>query len=337
MENRRKPSSHTAQVILSSHEGQHGAVVDLKFHKAVTNGLVIPTSLQFLACGAVSGVATKTAVAPLERVKLLYQVQGMFGTARYQSVWGSIATIVREDGWRGLYKGNGANIARILPAYSLKFMFNDSYKTVMLKQGQTVSQMSFLQLLGSGMLAGFSQACITYPLEFIRTRLSLDCAMGGKYKGIVDCGIKTVRAEGVRALYQGFSVTFCSTPLYVGLQMALYDTFKTNLSRLDSSFLTDANTGKATMMGSFMAGACAGLIGQTSAYWGDTIKKQMQSNGVDGKKKYTGVIDCVRKIFRQGGLRAFYPGIALNSVKCIPEAGIQFVAYDALKGLLGLG
>lgn len=298
------------------------------------DGGVVPNALGFAACGAASGMITKTAVAPLERVKLLYQVQGMFGTAKYQSVWGSIRTIIVEDGVSGLYKGNGANIARILPAYSLKFMFNDSYKNVLLKPGQKVSDMSFFQKLGAGMLAGFSQASITYPLEFIRTRLTLDRAMGGTYKGIVDCGVKTVQSEGVKALYQGFSVTFCSTPLYVGLQMALYDTFMANMP--SHAVFVDTESGKTTVAGSFLAGACAGLIAQTSAYWGDTIKKQMQSNGVGGEKKYSGIVDCVRAIYRQGGIRAFYPGIALNSVKCIPEAGIQFVAYDMFKASLGL-
>lgn len=239
-------------------------------------------------------------------------------------------TIVREEGFRGLYKGNGANIARILPAYSLKFMFNDTYKAMVLNPGQSAKDMSFLQLLGSGMLAGFSQACITYPLEFVRTRLTLDRSMGGTYRGIVDCGAQTVRKEGVRALYQGFSVTFCSTPLYVGLQMALYDVFKKYAP-------CDPVTGKATILGSFGAGACAGLIAQTSAYWGDTIKKQMQSDGMSGKRKFSGMVDCIRQIYSKGGLRAFYPGIALNSVKCIPEAGIQFVAYDTFKEAFGLG
>jgi len=115
--------------------------------------------------------------------------------------------------------------------------------------------MSFLQLLGSGMLAGFSQACITYPLEFIRTRLTLDKAMGGSSKGIIDCARTTVRKEGVLALYQGFSVTFMSTPLYVGLQMALYDVFKAKAP-------VDPVTGKTTIAGSFLAGASAGLIAQ---------------------------------------------------------------------------
>ena len=284
--------------------------------------------LSLAGCGALSGIITKTGVAPLERVKLLYQVQGLYGTTQYTSVGQSLRKILAEDGARGFYYGNGANIARILPAYSLKFMFNDTYKTAFLREGQQVSQMGFGQLLGAGMLAGFSQATITYPLETIRTRLSLDSAMG-RQTGIMDCAIRTIRKEGVRALYSGYIVTFLSTPLYVGLQMSLYDVFKRKLPK-------DPETGRSSPMYSMLAGACAGLIAQTSAYWGDTIKKQMQANGVNGEKKYSGFVDCVTKIYRSGGLRSFYPGIALNSIKCIPEAGIQFAVYDFCKATAGL-
>ena len=111
--------------------------------------------------------------------------------------------------------------------------------------------------------------------------------------------------------------------------MSLYDVFKRNLPR-------DPETGKSSAFWSMISGACAGLIAQTSAYWGDTIKKQMQANGVSGEKKYSGFLDCVSKIYKRGGVRGFYPGIALNSIKCIPEAGIQFAVYDLCKAAAGL-
>ena len=104
--------------------------------RETTSNNALPKPVAFFLAGAGSGAFTKTCVAPLERVKLLYQVQGMFGTARYESLGGSLRTIYLEDGVRGFYKGNGANIARILPAYSLKFMFNDTYKAMVLRPGQ---------------------------------------------------------------------------------------------------------------------------------------------------------------------------------------------------------
>ena len=275
-------------------------------------------------CGACSGIITKTIIAPLERVKLLYQVQNYYGKNEYISLRQSLSKILLEDGIKGLYYGNGANIIRILPVYSLKFMFNDLYKTFFLNKNQSIKDITFKQLMMSGMLAGISQSTITYPLETIRTRLSIDNNMG-RYNGIINCGIHTVKKEGIKALYKGYSVTFLSTPIYVGLQMSLYEIFKRQIKENNIS-------GNYTIL-CMLCGASAGLIAQTTAYWGDTIKKQMQTDGIK-QKKYTGLYDCVTKIYKKNGIKGFYPGIKLNSIKCIPEASIQFVVYDICKTYL---
>ncbi len=179
----------------------------------------------------------------------------------------------------------------------------------------------------AGWLAGVSQATLTYPLEVVRTRLSIDKQMGGTYKGIIDCAAQTIRAEGVTALYKGYIMTFISTPVYVGLQMSLYQYFLNNAPKTED--------GKTPIYQKLICGACAGLIAQTTAYPGDTIKKQLQSNGVHGEKpKFKGLIDCVSQIIRKEGVRGLYPGLTLNSIKCLPEAGIQFAVYEFMKDLL---
>eukprot|EP00457_Paulinella_chromatophora_P013862 gb/GEZN01014216.1/.p1 GENE.gb/GEZN01014216.1/~~gb/GEZN01014216.1/.p1 ORF type:complete len:306 (+),score=13.74 gb/GEZN01014216.1/:96-920(+) len=270
---------------------------------------------------------TKTAVAPLERIKILYQVQDMLGhTGRYNTVIGSLRSILTQEGFFGLYRGNGANILRILPNYSLKFMFNDTYKRAFARPGQDLHNLGFVQLIQAGWLAGLCQASITYPLEVVRTRLALDDRMAGPKRGIIGTTLQIFRTEGAASLYKGYSITFISTPVYVGLQMSLYDIFKRQFR--DSE-------GQISATGSFSAGAAAGLIAQTTAYPGDTIKKQLQSNGINGvERKYKGLVDCVRKIYLRGGIKAFYPGLGINTVKCIPEAGLQFVIYDSARKYL---
>jgi solute carrier family 25 phosphate transporter 23/24/25/41 len=271
-------------------------------------------TIVYASSGAISGVVTKTVVAPLERIKLLYQVQNYYGTNNYISLNQSYKKIINESGYKGLFYGNFSNILRILPAYSLKFMFNDLYKSIF---NCNVSNITFFPLLGVGMLAGLSQATITYPLDTIRTRMSIDKSMG-RHTSIYN----SLKASKLSTLYQGYTITFLSTPLYVGLQMSLYETFKKNISHTPNTLEL------------MLAGASAGLIAQTTAYWGDTIKKQMQTNGINGKKKYKNIIDCVHKIYVSGGLKGFYPGITINSIKCIPEAALQFTIYDMCKNSL---
>jgi hypothetical protein len=88
--------------------------------------------------------------------------------------------------------------------------------------------MNFNQLMMAGTLAGLMQITLTYPLELIRTRLSLSESqmLGERYTGIVDCCRKTVKSEGMGALYKGITPTWWSGAPYVGLQMTSFELFK---------------------------------------------------------------------------------------------------------------
>jgi hypothetical protein len=156
-------------------------------------------ALQLFAGGA-SGAITKTATAPLERVKILLQLQGMKKQGKYRGIMHTLRTIVKEEGWVGLFKGNGANVLRVIPVYALKFSFNDTFKNMVRAKGEPLTLM---QLMLAGTLAGLFQTCVTYPLETIRTRLTLGPGLGAEYKGIMDVAKVTIKHEGVRGFYKG--------------------------------------------------------------------------------------------------------------------------------------
>lgn len=124
-----------------------------------------------LASGALSGAITRTAMAPLERVKILYQLASMSDKPiRYHGVAPTLAKIYREEGFRGFFKGNLAGVTRIIPVSALKFTFNDTFKDIFAKPGQ---KLSFAQLILSSSLAGSFQILCTFPLGLIRTRLAM--------------------------------------------------------------------------------------------------------------------------------------------------------------------
>jgi solute carrier family 25 phosphate transporter 23/24/25/41 len=158
--------------------------------------------LKAMVAGAGSGAVTKTATAPLERLKILYQLQGMTEESRrnprYGSMVGSLRLILEEEGVRGMFKGNGANVVRVIPVYALKFSFNDMFREMFRRPGQ--QQLGVRELILAGTSAGLFQQMITYPLELIRTRLSLSASFGGSYNGIWDCARRAVREEGFTAL-----------------------------------------------------------------------------------------------------------------------------------------
>ena len=169
-----------------------------------------------LIAGGVSGVVTKTSTAPLERVKILLQLQGMeankkvkpdpvSGVAipktqlKYRGIWHTLITVYREEGVRGYFKGNGANVVRVIPVYALKFAFNDTFKNLF--RTSTKSKLSFAELMMSGTLAGLFQQCVTYPLETVRTRLTMGALSTHQFNGIAHALLITVQHEGFRAIH----------------------------------------------------------------------------------------------------------------------------------------
>lgn len=280
-----------------------------------------------MVAGGGSGVASKTAIAPLERVKILMQIQGMHHEdTKYKGITRTLGIIVKEEGWMALFKGNFANVIRVIPNYAIKFTMNDSIKEIVRRPGQTSRDFTFGQMMLSGTLAGVTQICLTYPLEVVRTRLTLSSSqvIGDPYRGIWDCAKRSVKTEGVTSLYKGIGATFLSGAPYTGLTMTFYELFK-RLFPIDA----DGSTGHAYKLWS---GAFAGLVAQTVTYPGDTIRRRMQTNGMSGSERvYTNTWDACKKIMRNEGWRAFFKGMTANTVRCVPGAAIQFATYDIIK------
>ena len=210
-----------------------------------------------LVAGGVSGAVTKTATSPLEVCKLRLQLQGMSGEPdKYKGIVQTLRVILKEEGVYGWFKGNGANVLRVVPVYALKFAFNDTFKNLFKQPGKPLTNW---ELMASGTLAGLFQQIMTYPLETIRTRLSLASHMSNvQYKGIIDAFRGTIKHEGVQGLYKGLGPTILSGSPYVGLQMTTYEILVVNMPPVDSPALRELYK-----LGS---GALAGFVAQTITY-----------------------------------------------------------------------
>lgn len=97
--------------------------------EAIRNGLAEPVTAAFIG-GGVAGAVSRTIVSPLERLKILYQVQSA-GREEYKlSVWRALVKMGREEGWRGFMRGNGTNCIRIIPYSAVQFGSYNFYKKV---------------------------------------------------------------------------------------------------------------------------------------------------------------------------------------------------------------
>lgn len=283
-------------------------------------------TIRQMCSGACAGLVTKTITAPLERIKILLQIQGMKNTeVKYKGLVDAGYTVFKEDGVMALWKGNGANCVRVVPVYALKFSFNDRFRNIVKKPGQSDKDLSTVQLMLCGTSAGLFQQMCTFPLELVRTRLSLQRdADPNKYRGIFDVFKRTINEEGVASLYKGLGPTIISGAPYVGLQMTFYELWKRVLPKNE-----DGSIGTVSKLA---AGAFGGLTAQIITYPGDTVRRRMIVNGMGNTERvYRNSIDCTIKIIKFEGATGLFKGLTANAVRCIPAAGIQFAAYDFFK------
>lgn len=82
--------------------------------------------------GGVAGAVSRTVVSPLERLKILLQVQSAGHNEYKLSVGKALAKMWKEEGWRGFMAGNGTNCIRIVPYSAVQFGSYNLYKRVRL-------------------------------------------------------------------------------------------------------------------------------------------------------------------------------------------------------------
>jgi solute carrier family 25 (adenine nucleotide translocator) protein 4/5/6/31 len=144
--------------------------------------------------GGVSAAVSKTLVAPIERVKLLLQVQDASSSIkpedRYNGIGDCFSRVIKEQGFGALWRGNMANVIRYFPTQALNFSFKDLYKTWFNPYNPKTEPVKFFfGNCASGGAAGATSLCVVYPLDFARTRLAADVGSGGdrEFNGLVDC------------------------------------------------------------------------------------------------------------------------------------------------------
>lgn len=296
-----------------------------------------------LLAGGIAGGLSRTAVAPLERLKILMQVQG--NEKVYKGTWQGLVHMARTEGVRGMMKGNGTNCLRIIPNSAVKFLTYEELSGEIswyLKETTGSGELTPLLRLIAGAGAGIVAMSATYPLDMVRGRLTVQEGKNSQYKGILHATTTIIREEGPLALYKGWLPSVIGVIPYVGLNFAVYETLKAMLLK-QHGCRDERELSVPVRLG---CGAIAGTFGQTVAYPFDVARRRLQVSGWSGLKKlhadhgnvvvYKGMIDCFVKTVREEGVKALFKGLAPNYVKVVPSIAIAFVTYEQVKELLGV-
>jgi len=281
--------------------------------------------------GGVSAAVSKTAAAPIERVKLLIQNQDeMMKTGRldrrYAGIGECFKRTIADEGIVSLWRGNTANVIRYFPTQALNFAFRDKFKAMFgYKKDRDGYAKWMAGNLASGGAAGATSLLFVYSLDYARTRLANDAKSAKKggerqFKGLVDVYKKTLASDGVTGLYRGFGPSVLGIIVYRGLYFGMYDSIKPVVL-----------TGK--LEGNFLASFALGWVVTTGAgiasYPLDTVRRRMMMTSGEAVK-YKSSLDAFSQIVKAEGVRSLFKGAGANILRGVAGAGVLSI-YDQVQ------
>jgi len=276
--------------------------------------------------GGVAAAVSKTAAAPIERVKLLLQNQGESAaiTKPYKGIVDVFVRVPQEQGFSSFWRGNWANVLRYFPTQALNFMFKDFYKQYFEYPRSAGFWWCLAGNMASGGAAGATSLTVVYPLDFARTRLAVDVgkANAREFTGTFDVILKTAKSAGwgKGGVYNGFAVSCVGIVFYRGAYFGLFDTVNDLPQMKSAGFLEKFALGYAVTVS-------AGLL----SYPLDTIRRRLMMTSGKHAGKYKNSMDCTRKILKDEGVKAMYKGAGSNILRGLAGA-LVLVGFDYCKG-----
>ncbi|KAJ7009634.1 ADP,ATP carrier protein, mitochondrial [Populus alba] len=281
--------------------------------------------------GGVSAAVSKTAAAPIERVKLLIQNQDeMIKTGRlsepYKGIGDCFSRTMKDEGMVSLWRGNTVNVIRYFPTQALNFAFKDYFKRLFnFKKDRDGYWKWFAGNLASGAAAGSSSLLFVYSLDYARTRLTNDskaAKKGGErqFNGLVDVYKKTMQSDGIAGLYRGFNISCVGIIVYRGLYFGMYDSLKPVVltGKMQDSFFASFALGWVITNG-------AGL----ASYPIDTVRRRMMMTSGEAVK-YKSSFDAFSQILKNEGAKSLFKGAGANILRAVAGAGV-LAGYDKLQ------
>ncbi|KAJ1910542.1 coenzyme A transporter [Tieghemiomyces parasiticus] len=305
-----------------------------------------------LFAGGIAGCAAKTVVAPLDRVKILFQAnQPQF--RRYSGSLLGVAragrAIVAQQGFTGLFQGHSMSLLRIFPYASIKFMAYEQFRIE-----------TDLRHFVAGSLAGTSSVLVTYPLDLIRVRMAYETGTDKSHKTRRAVqriwGESTYRTKWLRLpitnFYTGFGMSVLGMIPYAGAsfyvhaalerlcreRLPAYTTIPSTPAAADAAGTASTPVRRAQLnfWAQLLSGGLAGIVAQTVSYPIEIVRRRMQVAGALDAIAKIQAHTVAREIYAAGGLRGFYVGLSIGYLKVAPMFAVSFYVYEKVKYLLDI-
>ncbi|KAF2120832.1 calcium dependent mitochondrial carrier protein-like protein [Lophiotrema nucula] len=317
----------------------------------------VPNPGYFVA-GGVAGIVSRTATAPLDRLKvyLIAQVSvkdEALSAAKSGNVFRAafsafkpliIATkeLWQAGGMRSLYAGNGLNVVKIMPESAIKFGAFEASKRAFAKlEGHDdPSRIHSWSKFVAGGVGGMISQFAVYPIDTLKFRMQCETVKGGLHGNrlIIATAKKMWQTGGFVAYYRGLPMGIVGIFPYAALDLGTFEYLKRAIARHNAKRLgcheEDAEPGG---MITAAIGGFSGAFGASAVYPLNLLRTRLQSQGtVIHPRTYTGIMDVTRQTIKGEGVRGLFKGLTPNLLKVVPAVSITYVVYDKSKKVIGL-
>jgi len=233
-------------------------------------------------------------------------------TKPYAGIYECFKRIITEEGIASLWRGNTADIIRYFPQKALDFAFRDTYTAMFaFKKERDGYWWWTFGSLASGAATGATILLFLYPLDYARTRLTLDVknATGSErqFKSLMDVIEKTLASDGVAGLYRGFLPSVIGISVYRGLWFGLNDFVRP---------LVLTGSLKSNFLATFLFGWSVTTITSLATYPLDTIRSHMMLRSGEAVK-YNSLIDAAGQILAKEGVLSFWNGAGVSMLSAV--------------------
>ncbi|KAG2284843.1 hypothetical protein Bca52824_044447 [Brassica carinata] len=259
-----------------------------------------PNNSTIVLCNAAAGVVAATFVCPLDVIKTRFQVHGLPNLA-HSNIKGSLivgSLQTRRNAW-------------LIP-WTFSYRHGSSLQLGCLFYNMRITNSALVLMSG----AGAATTIATNPLWVVKTRLQTQGMRAGvvPYKSTLSALRRIAYEEGIRGLYSGLVPALAGIS-HVAIQFPTYELVKIYLANKGDKSMDDLNARDVAVTSSI-----AKIFASTLTY--------------PHEKRYSGVRDCIKKVFEKDGVRGFYRGCATNLLRTTPAAAITFTSFEMVHRFL---
>ncbi|XVF23317.1 hypothetical protein REPUB_Repub13aG0027200 [Reevesia pubescens] len=289
---------------------------------------------EFLS-GALAGAMTKAVLAPLETIRTRMVV----GVGS-KNISGSFIEIIEQQGWQGLWAGNGINMLRIIPTQAIELGTFEYVKRTMTSEQEKWNQierpkvqighvgvnfsLSWISPVAvAGAAAGIVSTLACHPLEVLKDRLTVSPDI---YPSLSIAINKIYRDGGIGGFYAGISPTLMGMLPYSTCYYFMYE-------KLKKSYCQSKKKKSLNRPEMLLVGALAGFTASTISFPLEVARKRLMVGALQGKCP-PNMAAALAEVIRDEGLTGLYRGWGASCLKVMPSSGITWLFYEACKDIL---